>query len=230
MPGPNRCREKAFADRLFERLHLSPEGWSESERPDGLFSLGNKKIGMEITESTPHEKYWGSDIAQKLGSCEQTQPILYSTSSLRNHGRQRTRDDLFQDMFNNPNCVNMADARKWWCEDVRKAWDTKRKKLNEDNYQRFDENWLLIWDNEGLSDDYSTLTNIQEEVRKTAFFISEKNEFDHVYVLSGNYTFDFIPPNKVAFLHEKAEEMNDWLNPKEGEDGAGQAPTAPESK
>lgn len=215
MPGADRSKEKAFANRLLERLNIDPKRWTESERPDCYFFLGEKTIGMEITESTPQEKHWGASFAQSLGCV--AQPIVYFTSNLRNHGRLRERKYLYHDMFNNPNYVNMEDARKWWCEDVRKAWDTKRKKLNEPDYQRFDENWLLIWDNEGLSDDYSTLTNIQSEVLRTPFFATDLDEFDHIYVLSGNFTFDFIPPGKVAFLHERAEELNEWLNPKKGE-------------
>lgn len=228
MPGPNRWREKAFADRLFERLSICPEEWTESERPDCYFRLGDKTIGMEITESTPSEKYWGSAIAKSL-DCG-TQPIVYSTSNLRSHEEQQTRKDLFHNMFNNPSYVDMEEARKWWCEDVRKAWVTKRKKLNEPDYQRYDENWLLIWDNEGLGDNYSTLTNIQSAVLRTPFFDADLDEFDHIYVLSGNFTFDFIPPGKVAFLHERAKELNEWLNPKEGKGGGGQPAAPPESE
>jgi len=213
MPGPNRAREKAFADELFRRFQIEPQDWTESERPDCHFRLGDTSVGMEITESTPAEKYWGQDIANKIGSGDPFMPVFYSTSHLRDRGRQRSRDELFQDMFNNPEHVNMAEARQWWCEDVRKAWAKKREKLNEPDYQRFDKNWLLIWDNEGLSDDWSTLTNIQQEVKRTKFFTQGMLEFDHVYVLSGDYNFDFIP-GKVSFTHQRSEEVNAWMNPK----------------
>lgn len=104
----------------------------------------------------------------------------------------------------------MAEERRRWCEDVRAQWARKRLKLNEGSYSRFDENWLLVWDNVGLGDDVATLLSIQDDVKRTAWFDQEKTEFDHVYVLSGDYTFDFIP-GKFMVSHERAEEINAWL-------------------
>ncbi len=194
MPGPDRNRERAFAEKLFARLGVVPTGWEESERPDCHFLLDDKHVGMEITESTPHEKYWGADIIQKLSDKDPLNPIIYCSTNLRNHGRRRSREELFQDMLNRPDgWVNMAESRQWWCEDVRSVWAKKRAKLNEPSFHRFDENWLLIWDNHGLGDDEVTFHEIKDEVRRTPFFVDELDEFDRVFVLSGRYTFDFKP-------------------------------------
>ncbi len=203
---PNQQQEQAFAQDLFRRLGINPENIVSRERPDLVFTLNGTMVGMEITESTPSEYHWGHKIAHDH-DINLAKPIFFSTSRLRDHGRQRTRDEVFHDMFNNPICVDMVEQRRDWCEDVRTQWARKRAKLNEAEYERFEENWLLIWDNKGLGDDYSTLANIQDQVLGTQFFGEEGNEFDHVYVLSGNYTFDFIP-GRVAFFHENAQEVN----------------------
>lgn len=207
---PDQQQEQVLAQDLFRRLGITPANIKSRERPDLVFTLDGTVVGMEITESAPSEYHWGHKIANDLDT-NPAKPIFFSTSHLRNRGRQRTRDEVFQDMFNNPICVDMAEQRRDWCENVRIQWARKRVKLNEQDYQRFDQNWLLICDNIGLGDGYSTLANIQNQVLRTRFFTKEGGEFDHVYVLSGSYTFDFIP-GRVAFFHENAEEVNARLN------------------
>lgn len=210
---PDQARERRFAEILFERLGLTPSGMISGERPDLRFEIDGKSIGMEITECTPEEYYRAGKIAEKLGG-----PVVYCTSLLGESDERRSKDELFQDMFNTTGYVDMNQERRKWCERLRKRIVGKRTKLNSDGFAKFDENWLLVWDNIGLSDNIVTLTEIQGDVLATRFQSETgEREFDHVYVLSGGHTFDIIP-GKVAFLHENAAEINAWLNGEGGED------------
>lgn len=196
---PNQRREIAFANELFRRLDITVGDVQSMERPDVTFRLEEMTVGLEITESTPAEKYRGQKIAQELNKGS-LKPLIYSTTHLMSHGRKRTRDELFHDMFNNRRYVDLTEQHSRWCEDVRSQWARKRRKLNEASYSKFDENWLLVWDNDGLGDDICTLTNIQSEVRKTNWFSKVGGEFHHIYVISGNFTFDFIPGKETKCL------------------------------
>lgn len=210
MPDPH--RERQFAEILFGRLGIEPLNVLSGERPDLRFEFGSKRVGMEITECTPEEYYRGSKIANGLGG-----PIVYSISHLGEPESRRKNPELFHDMFNRPDYVDMNVARREWCDRLQRRIVGKREKLP--GFEQFDENWLLVWDNIGLSDDASTLLEIQPDMLATPFGAAAgETDFHHIYVLSGDYTFDIVP-GKIAFLHEKATEVNAWLEslPKDAE-------------
>lgn len=201
---PDSQRERQFAEILFARLRIEPVNVLTAERPDLRFELDSKRVGMEITECTPEEYYRGSKIANGIGG-----PIVYSISHLGEPENRRKNPELFHDMFNRPEYVDMDVARREWCDRLQRRIVGKRDKLP--GFEQFDENWLLVWDNIGLSDDASTLHGIQPDMLATTFSaVAGEADFDHIYVLSGNYTFDIIP-GKIAFLHEQAGEINAWL-------------------
>ena len=202
---PDQEYEQCLAKELFKRLKFTVNVVCPDERPDLVFRLEGKIIGMEITQSIPSERHRGDSIARKLAS-KSSQPIPYCTSNLFNHGRKRSNDELCEDMYIEPTYVNRADQRQRWCEEVRSQWGKKRKKLNEPTYSRFDENWLLIADRAGLPGDSSTFENIQEEVSRTKFLGDEGEEFEHVYIISGDhYTFhcNHLNPEESTIIYKE---------------------------
>ena len=76
---PDQHREQAFAQTLFDRLKIPVSGLESRQRPDLQFSSDGSTVGMEITQSTPSEKYWGGKIAEELGG-DLTKPVIYATT------------------------------------------------------------------------------------------------------------------------------------------------------
>lgn len=204
VPMPDRHRECQFAEILFQRLGLSPTNIRSGERPDLRFDIDSKRIGMEITECTPEEYYRGSK--NKILS---NGPVVFSISHLGDPEIKRDTAVLVEAMINRPEYVNMDFARREWCDRLCRRIEGKRKKLPA--FEQFEENWLLVWDNNGLSDGASTLDGIQSDMLSTPFTASDgEADFDHIYVISGNYTFDIVP-GKIGFFHEQPKEINTWL-------------------
>lgn len=93
----------------------------------------------------------------------------------------------------------IGDGEKAFCNDLKIAWHKKRVKLNEPEYQRCDQNWLLIWDNQRLSECDATFDILKPIMSNIGFYernpIAEPIEFDRVYVLCDSFMIEFTEQN-----------------------------------
>ena len=147
---PNRFIENFFAEKLFARLKIATSSYEEEERPDCVFTLSGKRVGMEITSSLPRDVFRARTLAQEIASEEPGSTVVYSTTSLCSTEEVPKKNQIIENMLNPANFSSeIGDSEKAFCDDLKMAWQKKRAKLNEEQYQKFDQNWLLIWDHQG---------------------------------------------------------------------------------
>lgn len=203
---PSRESEERYASVLFERLGWSKPAIQFGERPDIRFEREGLTYGMEVTECTPEELHRARVIAKELPGFS-----IFSTSHLDEEKPKRSRHEVVDSMFNEPDAVGAGQALSRWCERVCERVQRKRNKLNEEDYERFDENWLLVWDGDGLWNDVPTLQTFPEYVRRSPISApTGMDEFDSIYVISDDYWFHVLD-KKIGFFHTKADEVNKLL-------------------
>jgi hypothetical protein len=121
-----------------------------SERPDVLLQSKSKRIGLEITFAAT-EEYRRAQALHRRGRFSQR---VITTTNLVVTDRRRASQELVAEMLD-PQSPPMEHERGMalWAEKLRAAIMVKREKLNQPDFQRFDENWLLIEDEPGLPSD-----------------------------------------------------------------------------
>lgn len=116
------------------------------ERPDFLIKSieENESIGIEVTEAT------SSDYSSYIALVEHEKPGHFIDVSYFRYGSQlslpQKRDLLRKDELTGvPYGANEAEQE--WFSYVKDAIGRKCKKLAKKGFEKFDENWLLIYDN-----------------------------------------------------------------------------------
>jgi len=112
-------------------------------------------------------------------------------TGLKDGERRRSNDEIVHDM--------LTVARPWqdaeedmveWRQKIADSLNAKRAKLSDPDFQRFDENWLLICDEPSLPDDFFTY---DRACRHLADLLSEapstRRDFDSVFIHSDRFLF-----------------------------------------
>ncbi len=115
----------------------------KSERPDYVFKLGVQRVGIEITDAVKE------DLVRTEVLPEANSSSVIDISLFKWRDRRKTLDELRQ----------IARERKLtgpgWVEDepyqefadaISDKVEDKTRKLNEDTFSRFDEDWLVIYE------------------------------------------------------------------------------------
>ena len=167
----------------------------KSERPDFTMTLNeNTSIGVEITEAIQE------DYAKAITLPEAQRPESVVDPSLFPWGApkkplEEQRDIASRTAPSGPMQVG-DDPEKEFAQAIKDITLDKTEKLNEDDFQRFDENWLGIYDNLGLP------IMAPEQKEKAAAYASLALEsywressfshiFNHIFVESGSYIIEF---------------------------------------
>lgn len=146
--------EKWCICRLLSTLNNSnrlafPIKIDKSERPDFTMTLNeNTSIGVEITEAIQE------DYAKAITLPEAQRPESVVDPSLFPWGApkkslEEQRDIASRKALSGPMQAG-DDPEKEFAQAIKDITLDKTEKLNEDDFQRFDENWLGIYDNLGL--------------------------------------------------------------------------------
>jgi hypothetical protein len=180
--------ERGCLDALLKRLEKlgydQPSSVIESERPDFILEIGDRKVGVEVTLAVEGEYV----RAQKL------QDTLYPGEAaiiinLKDGNRRRSNQEIIHDMFDPEQSWKGIDTQMIeWRERIADALQIKRSKFSD--FQIFDENWLLIYD--PLSFGFDALEHkLACQHLAGIFFQSSKSEkdFDAVFILAGQHLF-----------------------------------------
>ncbi len=169
------CRFLAtFADATFLRFPLTIV---HRDRPDFLLNMGNHKIGIEVTEAIPEDEARASALAQHREYNE----LSFIERYVSGEGRRSLKQI---------DAIARGNASKsgWYGDLVEKDWTdamlyfTLRKvsKYIALGFEKFDETWLLVYDQwplpgvelERASEIFlSRLCELREQIPFTAIYI-----------------------------------------------------------
>lgn len=178
----------ALLECLFKAEHFAPDLVVESEKPDFIIEHQGRKIGIETTRAVAEEFV----RAFKVQAAKH--PLLWmNISNLKNRSTRRSNKDLENSMGSNGllqpwrQTVIVLEERK---QKISKVLNSKRQKLNQKDFQRFDENWLHIYDYPPLPDYECDLEIMVEHIGN---LLSEPTiytkDFDCVFIHSGKFLF-----------------------------------------
>jgi hypothetical protein len=150
--------------------------------PDFVLSSRNTQIGLEVTCSTDEELI----RAHQILKCNPA-PFI-DVTGLKDTGRRRSNDALAKTMFNHD--APWEGENDLWDHKLAKiaqATDRKRKKFQSQDFKKFHENWLLIYD------DYSRFTS-RDSVRYFTVGLSQRlrhssHEFKRLYIFCGGFVY-----------------------------------------
>lgn len=142
----NKAIELADLHRFLERLsqidgyavnHITP-----SERPDFILDVNGREIGVEVTRSV----YQESVRALQL-QAEKFPTSWVNLTNCVDDGPRRHNDDLTRSILSqSPKSRTVESSMLGWQHRLATRLASKRGKLNQAEYRRFTENWLLIQD------------------------------------------------------------------------------------
>ncbi|MFO1152645.1 MAG: hypothetical protein U1E42_03110 [Rhodospirillales bacterium] len=186
VPPRSRGRSKEHTERYCIAYSLStlayhdvlryPISLSKRERPDLLLTLGTTCIGIEITEAVPKNDAHKTAIRNENGPHGWHYISRYSPGEAK-----KTRKKLCQEIKDNEpgNGWSGDSVEREWAEAMAYFIGQKTDKLRMQYFNRFNEDWLLIYDNWPLPD-----VDI-ELAAQYLCSIAGSCEFSYVYILSG---------------------------------------------
>ncbi|MBN1905225.1 MAG: hypothetical protein JW927_09030 [Deltaproteobacteria bacterium] len=146
-------------------------------RPDFLLVMGNKSIGIEHTEAI-HQ-----NIAHKEFLMDQNNgPSTWFISPISPNDLSKSKKELMKEIQEN------AHGDGWWGDSPEISWKEVmlhfiQKKLSiaqKVGYEKFDENWLLIYNNWSLPslNIYGVIPTFFQEVKNSGAL----KEFDRIFI------------------------------------------------
>ena len=137
MPDPR--EEEALSQALFRRLQIEPTEVVAGDRPDVRFRWDGKQIGMEVTMADPEEY-------RRIDRLSRDHPGMLDVSNLHDeHGRRRSTPEITDEVVRfSPVWTDVDVVWGRWARKVRQSYETKLVKLAHPDFERFDEDWLLI--------------------------------------------------------------------------------------
>lgn len=179
---------QALLDRIEPFGYWGPFGISASERPDFILEFGARRIGVETTLATFQEYARAQHL--HFTRCPKN---TVKTSELKDGVRRRKNEEILRDMLNSAEPWGSHEEQmRWWRERIARCLQSKRERLSQPDYQRFDENWLLISDIPQLDDDSFAMEQACAHlVSVFAEATAARIDFDTIFIHSGNYLFRF---------------------------------------
>jgi len=188
----NKSGERKNLDELLERLlkvdHFEPDSVIESEKPDFIIEHQGSKIGIETTRAVAEE------YVRAIRLQTSKHPSLWvNISDLMCRTTRRSNKDLEAIMGVNgllrpwKRTSIVLEERK---HKISKFLNAKRQKLNQSDFQKFNENWLHIYDYPPLPD-YECDREIMTQHIGTLLSAPStfKKDFDCVFIHSGKCLF-----------------------------------------
>lgn len=119
----------------------------KSERPDYVFRLGVQSVGVEITEAVKE------DLARTEVLPEADSSSVIDISLFKWRDRRKRLDELRQIArereLTGPGWVG-DEPEQEFADAISDTVEEKTRKLNEGTFSRFDEDWLVIYENLAL--------------------------------------------------------------------------------
>lgn len=180
--------------------HLSyPINLTQRERPDFLLVTDSVKIGIEHTEAVPQNEAHKTVLRENAGGSE-----VYFISHHKPGEIKKTAKHLKKEIEEN------RAGNGWAGDSVEREWpkamfhfiNTKIDTLMKEGFERFNKDWLLIYDN------WSLPALDREEAVPILLKLSMDNgsfeKFDHIYIITGNRLYEFsstgVTPHEINDL------------------------------
>jgi len=171
---------------------LFPVKVKHRDRPDLLIEGQGKSIGIEITEAIPEEFAAYSAMAERQpkGAFLDLTPFRLGAPSVSTN---EMREMLSKGTMSSGGWTE-NDPEKEWAQQIAETVRKKQKKLMSPEFEKFDENYLSIYDNLPLpSIDLNT-----SAMYLLGLLVNENREgqgFDRIYVEHGACIVEFCPPD-----------------------------------
>lgn len=172
---------------LLEKDQLSyPIELIHRERPDFLIKANGVLIGIEHTEAVPQNEAHKTVLRDKVGG-----PDVHFISHHQPGEPKKPAKKLIEEIQANHSGSGWAgdSVEREWSEAMLHFVKGKIETLVKDGFEKFNQNWLLIYDN-------WSLPALDRE--KAAQFLLPKvidsnsfDNFDRVYIITGNLVFEF---------------------------------------
>jgi hypothetical protein len=177
--------ERQLLDELINRLVLlrypNPTNIQDRESPDFSMVVSGASVGVELTRSM-FEEYCRASRQRFNGF------MIYDR--LRDYGVRRSTEELIADATDLAGEWSSAEQQmRDWQHKVEKSLVRKRLKLNSDSFEKFSQNWLLIYDFPPLGD--NEISYRHAVLYLNALFAQPRKgiDFDTVFILSNHYLF-----------------------------------------
>ena len=130
---------------LSKSNHVSyPLSLKKRERPDYLLHCNGTDIGIEITEAT------SQDYCEYVAAAEKDSTVTFLEPGHFRHGSRVSRNMknqlLKQTKLTSPGWAG-DEVEKEWLNYVKDAILQKTAKAQKPEFEKFNENWLLVYDN-----------------------------------------------------------------------------------
>ena len=140
MPNPN--EERQYAKLLLSALELQAVSVEVADKPDIRMVINGSRIGLEVTDATPEEYRRGKHALKASGNRE-----CISTEHWQHRVERRATNKLVDEGGNiDGPWVNSHDSFNNWASRIEERIQEKIRAFAHPDFQRFDENWLLIGD------------------------------------------------------------------------------------
>ena len=121
-----------------------PVNLTHQDRPDFFLQMANLDVGIEHVEAVPENHVWASIYRQKgvgpqVHLLEKHQPGELSRSN------NTILNDIIRDKASSPWVGNEVEVD--WAKVMLHFIDAKVKIINKSGFAKFEENWLLIYNN-----------------------------------------------------------------------------------
>lgn len=158
----------------------------QQERPDFLLKTVSMQIGIEHTEVVPQNEAHKATLRDNGNG-----PEVYFISHHQPGEPQKTAKQLIQ-------AIETNHAGKWWIGDsVEREWSeamffyiqSKIDNFMKEEFKKFEQNWLLIYDNWSLP-----ALEREQATQLLSKKILENNcfeKFDHIHIITGNFLYEF---------------------------------------
>ncbi len=159
--------------------------WCKDERPDYVLQLGEQHAGVEITEAVK------VDLARTEVLPENDSDSVIDISLFKEQDKRKSLSELrhiaSQSKLTGPGWVG-DEADQEFARAISNRVERKTKKLNEDTFSRFDENWLVIYDNLALPG--MNRNNAVDCLCRALVSYWGSNAFHRIFVESGELLID----------------------------------------
>lgn len=160
----------------------------QRDRPDFILKINGVQIGIEHTEAVPQNEAHKTVLRVRDKG---EGPEVYSISRHQPGELRKTAKELVEEIKADPS------GPCWVGDSVEKEWSAamlyfvkgKIEKLAKEGFEKFEQNWLLIYDNWSLpAPDREKAANfLLPKIRECNSFAN----FDSVYIITGNFIYNF---------------------------------------
>ncbi len=155
------------------------------ERPDFLLILGTMQIGIEHTEAVPQNDAHRTVLREKGN-----RPDQFFISHHHPGETRKSAKDLVEEIeANQPGNGWAGDSVETeWADAMFHFIEQKVATLRKDGFERFEQDWLLIYDNWPLPavDRRKAACCLREFVNRSGVL----NEFARIYIITGKYVLE----------------------------------------